>query len=302
MINKDILNYICCPKCKAEFKRVSNFLICMHCQKRYEIVEDIPVLTNLKGLEGHYQEQILYFEKEIKNSSFCSLEEWQKSYLRRFDRCISLSKRNVIADIGTGSGYMAIELAKRGNIVLACDLNLRGLIKLKKISEKLNLDKNLFLFACSAEELPIKSSLVDVFILNAVLEHLPKEELAIKEINRICKSKAYGFVSVPLCLKYIWPFFWPINIVHDKKIGHLRRYDEKDLKKKFATYGFKIKRIFYTGHFLKVLGVLTQIIIKSHKFDKFLENVDRKKENKKYGASNVVIIIKRDKNIEVEEN
>lgn len=298
MINKKILKYICCPKCKRELEKVGKFLICKYCRKKYKIIKDVPVLVDLASLDEHLRKQILYFEKEIKTKFSYILEEWQKSYIRRLDSAIPISDDDVVADIGTGSGYMAIELAKRGNVVLACDLNLKGLVRLKKISEGLNLTKRLLLFACSAEELPIKTNSVSIFTLNAVLEHLPNEEAAIKEIERACKKEAYGFITVPLKLKYILPVLWLVNIIHDKKIGHLRRYDEKDLKKKFGHHSFKIKEVFYTGHLVKVLGVLAQMLLKTHKFDKWLEDVDRKKEDKKYGASNILAIMKRDKNAE----
>jgi len=293
MINKKILKYICCPKCKRELEKIGKFLICKYCRKKYKIIKDVPVLIDLVSLDEHHRKQILYFEKEIKAKSSYILEEWQKSYIKRFDAAIPISNGDVVADIGTGSGYMAIELAKRGNVVLACDLNLKGLLRLKKISERLNLTRRLFLFACSAEKLPIRTDLVDVFISNAVLEHLPKEKEAIKEIGRICGKKAYGFVAVPLKLKHILPVLWPINIIHDKKIGHLRRYDKQDLKKKFGRHGFKIKEVFYTGHLVKVLGVLAQMPFKTHKFDKWLEDVDCNKEDKKYGANNILAIMKR---------
>jgi ubiquinone/menaquinone biosynthesis C-methylase UbiE len=293
MINKKNLKYVCCPRCHEEFKEAGTFLICRGCQETYRVVNGIPLLTDERSRDEHYRRQISYFEKETKIKQAYFLEEWQKSFLKRFNTLIPAAKDKVIADIGTGTGYMAIELAKRGNVVLACDLNLQGMIRLKKISQEFNLTKNLFLFVASAEKLPIRNSLVDIFISNAILEHLPREKAAIKELSRICQEKAYGFVTVPLKLKYIWPFLWPINFIHDRKIGHLRRYDGKDLKRKFSRHGFKIKEVLYTGHLVKVLGVLAQMFIKTHRLDKYLEKIDRKKEDKKYGASNILAIMKR---------
>jgi len=127
MINKKIFDYLCCPYCGGELKMLSSSLLCEQCRGKYKIIKGVPILTNLKNLGEHYQRQILYFKEESKKASSYFLEEWQKSYIRRFDEFIPNSKNGmVVADIGTGSGYMAIELAKRGNTVLACDLNLSG--------------------------------------------------------------------------------------------------------------------------------------------------------------------------------
>lgn len=291
MINRDILNYICCPRCKGKLTRMNGFLVCKNCKRKYKIIKDIPVLVNLKRLEKHHRKQILYFEREAETKPSYVLEEWQKSYLRRFDRSVRLLADDVIADIGTGDGYMAIELAKRGNVVLACDLNLKGLVKLKKVSERLNLTKNLLLFVCSAEELPIKSDTVDVFISNAVLEHIPKEKKAIKEVRRICKKTAYGFVTVPLDLEYICPPLWLINIIHDKRIGHLRRYSRESLRDKF--HGWNLVKVYYTGHFKKVVKVLVNNMLAKLFDDRQIEREDELRENQKWGASNICVIFSR---------
>lgn len=293
MTNKKILDYICCPKCKGSLEQASNFLICKNCQKKYEIIKGVPVLVDFEDLDGHYRKQILHFEEESRTNPSYILEEWQKSYIKRLRDFIPFTKDCIVADIGTGTGYLAIELAKGGQVVLACDLNLKGLTRLKRISEGFNLAKNLFLFTCSAEALPIKTDLIDVFVSNAVLEHLPKEEEAIREIARVCKENACGFVTVPLKLRYVWPFLWPINAIHDRKIGHLRRYNQEDLERKFGRYGFKIERTFYTGHLVKVFGILLERLFKTHRFDTWLEDVDRGKIHLRSGASNIGVSLKR---------
>ena len=293
MINRKLLQYLCCPKCKFDLVKQDNFLVCKKCGEKYKIWHGIPILADLDNLSKHLRGQVKYFEREDKNRPGYRLREWQKSYLRRL-RNNFLPKRNeVLIDVGTGSGYMAVEMAKESLITIACDLSIKELIKLKGVVEKKHLEKNLFLVCCSAENLPFKNKIADYLVSNAVLEHLPKEKRAIQEISRVCKSKSGLMITVPLNLKYVLPFFWPLNIIHDKKIGHLRRYSKKILEKKFGRCNFKIKKVFYTGHFIKVLGVLLQIFLKIYRLDKLLEDFDQKAENKKYGASNICVIFER---------
>jgi len=66
--------------------------------------------------------------------------------------------------------------------------------------------------------LPLKNNVVDYFISNAVLEHLPKESQAIEEINRITKTNSGLMMCVPLSYKYLNPLLVLINYVHDKRI------------------------------------------------------------------------------------
>ncbi len=292
MINNNLLQYLYCPKCKSDLKEENNFLICKECGERYKIKGGIPILINLNNLPRHLQGQIRYFEKENKAQSEYRLEEWQKSYIRRLDENFQLFQNKILIDVGTGSGYIAVEMAKRGLKIIACDLTLKGLTKLKVIIKKEHLENNLFLVCCSAESLPFKNKTADYLVSNAVLEHLPKEKEAISEINRVCKNKSGIMITVPLRFRYILPFFWLPTYIHDKKIGHLRRYDKEDLKDKF--YNWKLVRIYYTGHFKKVLHAIFKIVKISLSDDCNIESSDDKKSNKKYGASNICAIFKRE--------
>jgi len=293
MLNESSLKYLCCPKCKFSLVKHDNFLVCKKCGEKYTIQHGIPVLVNLGNLPKHLQKQIKYFEKEDENRPKYKLEEWQKSYLRKLQENFLLRKNEILIDVGTGSGYIAVEMARKGLKVIACDLTLKELVKLESVIKKEHLERNLFLVCCSAEDLPFKNNIADYLTSNAVLEHLPKEKRAIQEISRDCICKSGLMITVPLSLKYVLPLFWPVNIIHDRRIGHLRRYNDKIMKKKFGRYGFKIKKVFYTGHFIKVLGVLLQIFFKTHRLDKLLEDFDQRAENKKHGASNICVIFER---------
>lgn len=294
MINKELLQYLCCPKCKSDLVEQDNFLVCEKCGERYEVRQGIPILVNLHNLPRHLRGQIRYFEREDNSRSEYKLDEWQKSYIRRLNENFNFDSNEILIDVGTGSGYIAVEMAKRGLKVIACDLTLKELVKLKEVIRKEHLENNLFLVCCSAEELPFKSKITDYLVSNAVLEHLPKEKEAISEISRVCKDRSGLMITVPLKLKYILPIFWLPTYIHDKRIGHLRKYDEKILMNKFSQFGYKIKKIYYTGHLLKVFIVLLDKLgIHKESWNKWAENCDKKKEDKKYVASNICVIFER---------
>ncbi|MEK7818717.1 MAG: Trm112 family protein [Bacteroidota bacterium] len=46
MLSKDLLEILCCPKCKGElnYKLEENKLICKNCNEDYSVVDDIPIM------------------------------------------------------------------------------------------------------------------------------------------------------------------------------------------------------------------------------------------------------------------
>lgn len=288
------LHYLRCVKCESGLAKQNDFLVCGHCGEKYAIRDGIPVLINLNNLTNHLKGQVDYFEKEDNSRQGYKLSEWQKSYIKRLDENIKFDDSKMLVDIGTGSGYVGVEMAKRGLKVIACDLTLKGLVKLKKVIKEERLESNLFLVCCSAEELPFKDGIADYAVCNAVLEHLPQEDKAINEIERVCKQSSKLMITVPLMLKYIFPIFWIPTIIHDKNIGHLRKYDEKILSEKFEPLGYKADRIYFTGHFEKAFAVVMEKMgFKSGKWDKWAELRDARNESKKNWASNVCVIFKK---------
>ena len=270
-------------------------MFCEKCDQVYQIKNGIPILTDLNHLSGHQRQQIDYFQKHsIMTIAAYELEEWHKSFISRFRENFPEIKNKLVIDAGIGQGYMTIELAKAGAILLSFDLAFSALARLKTVVEKNGLADRVFLVCCSAEALAFKTNIADYFIANAVLEHLEKEKEAIQEIARVSKKKSGLMITVPLSYRYLHHLFIFKCLVQDRIIGHLRRYDEKNLRERFRGLGYQVKKVYYSGHFLKVM--LTVLLVqpwKSRVWAKKAEEIDRKQENIKYGASNLAVMFQR---------
>ena len=288
----NILDYIVDPYTKSKVKEENKNLLKSK-DNKYKLNKGIPVLIDENKINEHLRNQIKYFEDEMTDTfNQYKIEEWQKSYVSRFLDNFPDVKNKLILDCGSGSGYLSIELAKRGAFVISCDLTLMNLVKLKETSKKLGLEKNIAFVCCSAEELPFKDNIFDYFISNAVIEHLPREIDAIREIDRVTKKDGGLMVTVPLSYKYLNPILLPVNYIHDQRIGHLRRYNQEILINKFNN--FKLNNTYYTGHTAKVVKVLANMLVKKELFSATnIENEDSKNSNKKWFASNIICFFER---------
>lgn len=241
--------------------------------------------------KNHYNKQKQYFGNEFSSVSEYKLAPWQRSYIQRIKKDLIGKEytRKTLLDIATGSGYVAIEMAKLGMNVIACDLSKQSVKNLQKYKNELNL-KNLKILECYAEKIPLKSKTVDFIVANAILEHIPAEHEAITEWKRLLKKKGRMFITVPLKFRYIYPFLWLMNYMHDKRIGHLRRYDKETLEKRFNLLA---KNVYYSGHLVKVFGIIVSLILRNSKYDTFFENQDKKTQRKRYGANNISVVFEQ---------
>lgn len=246
----------------------------------------------------YHIKQKKYFDKDLilyKDYNE-NLNSWRLSYIRRIKKELLGKKYNgkSLIDIGAGSGYVAVEMAKLGLKVYACDISSTAIKNLKSFKKLFSL-KNFHILKCPAEKITLPDRSVDYIVANAILEHIKEEEETIQEWIRILKPEGKIFIVVPLKFRFIWPFFWPVNYVNDKLLGHLRRYDLIDLKRKF---NLKTKKVYYTGHFIKMIWLLLSRILimgirKNLKLDDYFEKVDTKRERVKYGASNITVIFQK---------
>lgn len=244
----------------------------------------------MKNLHPHYIKELSYFGYEFGHVDKYRLDPWQKSYIEKIRKyMLGISRKKVLIDIASGSGYVSVEMAKLGLNVIATDLTPEAINNLNKYKKQFSLH-NLTIKKCFAEKIPLPDKSVDFIVANAILEHIPNEKEAIDEWKRILKPHGKMFITVPLNFRYVWPFLWPVNYIYDKRIGHLRRYDLQSLRKKI---NLKVLKVFYTGHLLKVVNAIMTIFIKSRKLSDFVEKIDIKQESKRYGASNIIVLFEK---------
>ena len=124
------------------------------------------------------------------------------------------SKKLKILSVGAGTGEELSILNKFGEVYVI-DIEKKALDLIKNSLYK---EKNV----CDACNLSYKNNFFDVVVAFDVLEHIEKDNVAVKEIKRVLKKQGAFIFSVPA--------FQFLYSSHDKALEHKRRYSKKKLK------------------------------------------------------------------------
>jgi 2-polyprenyl-3-methyl-5-hydroxy-6-metoxy-1,4-benzoquinol methylase len=204
-----------------------------------------------------------------------------------------------ILDAGCGQGYYlkVIDQLISGHKITGIEYNkdkIQYLHTLEFDNHKVDITKG------DIQKLHFEKNTFDIVICSEVLEHVPDDIKAIKEIKRVLKENGKAFITVP-AKKY--PLMWdPINLTLEKVLGqhipkdihwlagiwadHLRLYTKEELKEKIDKVGFtsqKIKTIvskaFPFSHLL-FYGIGKNLVnfgIVGDDFDRFTPKKDKSK-------------------------
>lgn len=99
---------------------------------------------------------------------------------------ISPPSGSIVADIGTGTGYLAKKLAEYAKTVNAVDSS-TAMLEVARQSLTKQKHKNINLIEGDAHDLPLSDESQDMVYANLLIHHLLEPSLAIKEMYRVIK-------------------------------------------------------------------------------------------------------------------
>jgi SAM-dependent methyltransferase len=162
-----------------------------------------------------------------------------------------------VLDVGVGgSGHTVIEAARSGSAAAGCDLSLQALRSARRFAETEGVADRTLWVCCSAERLPFADASFSSALAIAVLEHVPDDAAALREMARVLRPGGRAWVTVPHALPNISPIFRLPNRRHDRRLGHLRRYEADALVDAGRRVGLDADDVQFTGHPVKVLQLL----------------------------------------------
>jgi ubiquinone/menaquinone biosynthesis C-methylase UbiE len=253
---EELVRLLRCPDCGAQIE-LGDVALCAN-GHRYRVVEGIPVFLDeaTVAADPQYASQRAYFDAEFEQYERYVLENWRAAYVDRLRAAGVLEGDTPLIDIGVGgSGYTVIEAARMGRAAVGCDLSLRGLVTAREFARAEGVAERTLWVCCSAERLPFAGNAFGAALAIAVLEHVPEDHSALAELARVLHDGGRAWVTVPHDLRHISAVFRGANRRHDRRLGHLRRYDAETLVAAARKAGLEPVDIQYTGHAVKVVQV-----------------------------------------------
>jgi ubiquinone/menaquinone biosynthesis C-methylase UbiE len=282
-----------CPQCAAELT-FDERMVCAN-GHRYPVFQGIPIFLDEATIAGNpqYAGQRAYFDSEFRRYERYSLENWRVAYLDRLRAAgVLASSGSPLVDVGVGgSGYTVIEAARAGRPAVGCDLSLEGLLAARRFAQAEGVRERTLWVCCSAERLPLASGSFDTALAIAVLEHVPDDQAALRELARVLRSGGRAWVTVPHGLGNISPVFRPANRRHDRRLGHLRRYEAETLVDAGREIGLEPVDVQFTGHAVKALQLAGRRL--GGRFWWWCERRDRRRGHARRGSMQLSVVFER---------
>lgn len=147
-----------------------------------------------------------------------------------------------ILDAGCGTGALLSELNAFG-FVVGADVERQALQMARQRGEFPMVQARL-------EALPFVSESFQVAFALDVLEHLPDERPALRELYRVLQPDGVLIVSVP-AYRWLWS-------KHDLALAHYRRYTARLLRTRLCEAGFRVRKLSYALSLLLPLIAFTR--------------------------------------------
>jgi ubiquinone/menaquinone biosynthesis C-methylase UbiE/uncharacterized protein YbaR (Trm112 family) len=282
-----------CPRCGSDVA-VGDDARCASGKHRYPVVDGIPVFLDEQAAaaEPQYAGQRAYFDAEFSGYERYFLENWRIGYLERLRRARVLEGSAPLVDVGVGgSGYTVIEAAREGRPAIGCDLSLQALLTAREFARAQGVADRTLWVCCSAEQLPLASAAFESALAIAVLEHVPDDGAALRELARVLRPGGRAWITVPHGLQHISPLFRLPNKRHDRRLGHLRRYEAEALVDTARSIGLEPVEVQFTGHTIKVLQLSARRF--SDRLWWWCERRDQRQSKRRQGSMQLSVVFAR---------
>jgi len=151
---------------------------------------------------------------------------------------------DLVLDLGCGFGRHAFEAARRGAAVVALDAGpeevaqVRGTFGAMVEAGELASDHPATAVQGNALALPFPDGIFDRVIASEVLEHIPDDVAAMKELARVLRPGGTMAVTVPRCGPEA--INWALSDeYHDNPGGHVRIYRRSTLQRRLSSAGLQ---------------------------------------------------------------
>lgn len=184
------------------------------------------------------QVPVTYYQEGVKNNFFQWL--WHTGKINLAQKIIKELKFKNCLDIGTASGYMISEIAKKypGPNYFGIDVYDKAIDHAKKTYP------NIKFKVASAEKLPFKDESFDLILCYETIEHVVSPKASLLEIKRVLKKDGTFILTMDsgnLLFRVVW-WIWEKTTGRVWQDAHLHSFHHKELEKLITGNGFKVKK------------------------------------------------------------
>ncbi|MDB5478455.1 MAG: hypothetical protein JWM96_950 [Alphaproteobacteria bacterium] len=205
------------------------------------------------GVEGNpaYEytgknELILLSEMKIYNNHLAAL-------------CSRYIDKNMhVLDFGAGAGDIAQLVQARTTAVITC-------IELDHEHAQILARKDFTVYARADQ---CETNSFDAIYSSNVLEHVPDQVSALKELHRVLRPSGVAAFWVPA-----FPLLWTEL---DDRVEHQRRYTRKTLESAFKEAGFVVERSFYQDSLGFFIALLVKLVERTQQKQQKIEMITKR--------------------------
>lgn len=164
-----------------------------------------------------------------------------------------------ILDAGCGEGRHTLDASKFNCSVYGLDIDRQCLKKTKYVLILMNnrgeVKGRWHLIQGDITKLPFKESSFDKVICSEVLEHIPDDKAAIRELVRVLKEGGRIGISVPTYITET--IYWKLSPdYYHHPGGHIRKYKKREIVKRLSENGLYIYALHYKHAYHSIYWLL----------------------------------------------
>jgi SAM-dependent methyltransferase len=150
-----------------------------------------------------------------------------------------------LLDLGCGAGRHAFEAARRGARVVALDMDRKELDRVAAVAAAMDeageipAGASIRSSSGDATAMPFDDESFDVVIASEVMEHIPADQAAMREVARVLRPGGVAAVTVPAWLpeRICWLLS---DDYHNVPGGHVRIFTRHEVETKLARAGLMV--------------------------------------------------------------
>jgi len=154
-----------------------------------------------------------------------------------------------ILDYGCGVGAVSLFLADRGNDVIGIDISGKAVKTANKSAELMQLAEQAIFYTVDKGIKKIKNQKFDLIICIEVIEHVEDDKGLLSYFARLLKKGGLLIISTPSVNAPLYKM--GLAEKFDKRVGHLRRYDSRNLVGMLRNTGFRVENVVKTEGILR---------------------------------------------------